>query len=166
MQKKKKKKVTPKQVVHLLAEVSVIFTDIVTLNSTEVKKEKHRTRKIKICLCLQDLLAFPLQKTPGYESHTAGPPSPSSWSLLCFPGKGELLFKFLSICRRGKESHAKITSELSQWWSFFYKKQMFSLELLPSELFPCCSWRPVVCKCKYLGGRNRGRGIVSIFASV
>lgn len=78
MVQKKRIKVTPKQVVRLLAEVSVIFTDIVTLNSIEVKTVKHRTRKIKICLCPQDLPAFPLPKTRGYESHTPGPPSPSS----------------------------------------------------------------------------------------
>lgn len=138
--------------------VSAIFPGIVTLNSVEAKTLKHRIKKIKKCLCPQDLPPFPLPTTAGYESYAVGPPSPNSWSLLHFPGKGDTLFNFICQHVMAERKAMQKSSQSFPSDEAFYKKQMFSLELLPSGLFPHCSWRPVVCKCKYLGGGIREEG--------
>lgn len=122
------KKVTPKQADYLLTEASASFPDIVSLNSMGVKKMKDRTRKIKLCLCPQDLPPSLSPTAAGHESHAVWPPRPNSWSRLCFSGKGDTLFNF--DCQHffgEKKDMKKIKLELSHWRSFFSKSQSFPL---------------------------------------
>lgn len=75
-----------------------------------------------------------------------------------FLGKETLFSTFSVNMSQGKGKPCKNQVRAFPVMKHFYKKQMFSFELLPSELFRCRSWSPVVCKCKYLEAGKGGEG--------
>lgn len=122
----KRKKVTPKQVVCLLTEVSAFFFWHSHFEQYRSKNSKAHDKKDQTVSMSprSSSLSFTNNRRIWITCTRATKPQQLISALLSRRRSFQLS---LSTCRGGKESHAKIKSELSQWWSFFTKSKCFPL---------------------------------------